>query len=354
MWTISKWPLQRFSLLSGALFQADPSRLQIFVSDAVGDDGMGYYFGALGSDAPEYRAAPWDARCSFGSSHTGELSALDHFPHRPQIFNCLLLWATDSESGMHSVNSKAVDGLALLESSLAICDPRQIVLLAFWVPGEHNRVADFLSHLSHIHRSEVAGRFTPAQTHTLSGAATGELGPDAFAALAAATLVPIRRALQVFDPAVGNRFVQECTGQVSARPLVCGLRGVGEPPCFPSVRSVRGPIPDPLRARDGGSVKSLSSVLTALRQESTLQMFPWLLPGAELSISRLVSQLKFEDTGDTLRKAPLQEHHLQSLLPLCNLDDAHDLLMVTILYIGNDGLLRSGEIVQGWVLGVRP
>ena len=80
-------------------------------------------------------------------------------------------------------------------------------------------------------------------------------------------------------------------------------------------------------------------------------MFPWLLPGAELSISKLVSQLKFEDTGDTLRKAPLQEHHLQSLLPLCNLDDAHDLLMVTILYMGNDGLLRSGEIVSDVIWG---
>ena len=102
-------------------------RLQIFVSDTAGDDGMGYYFRALGSDAPEYRAAPWDARYSFGSSHAGELSALDHY--RTQISNCLLLWATDSECGMHSVNScvcKAVDGLALLEFSLAICDARRL------------------------------------------------------------------------------------------------------------------------------------------------------------------------------------------------------------------------------------
>ena len=198
---------------------------------------MGYYFGALGSDAPEYRAAPWDACYSLGSSHAGELSALDHFLHRTQISNCLLLWATDSESGMHSANSsvcKAVDGLALLESSLAICDARQIVLLAFWMPRENNRVAAFLSHLSHIHRSEVSGRFTPAQTHALAGAATGELGPNAFTALAAATLVPLRRALQVFDPAVGNRFLQECTGRIPARPSICGLRGVGEPPAFPA------------------------------------------------------------------------------------------------------------------------
>ena len=81
------------------------------------------------------------------------------------------------------------------------------------VPREHNRVADFLSHLSTIHRSEVSGRFT--QTHALAGAATGEIGTNAFAALAAATLVPLRRARQVFDPAFGNRFLQECTGQVS-------------------------------------------------------------------------------------------------------------------------------------------
>ena len=61
----------------------------------------------------------------------------------------------------------------------------------------------------------------------------------------------------------------------------------------------------------------------------------------------LQDQLKFEDTGDSLRMAPLQEHHLQSLLTLCNLDDAHDLLMVTILYTGHDGSLRAGEIVSG-------
>ena len=77
-------------------------------------------------------------------------------------------------------------------------------------------------------------------------------------------------------------------------------------------------------------------------------MLPWLLPGAELNISRLVSQLKFADTGDTLRKAPFKEHHPQSLLPLRNLNDAHGLLMVvTILYTGHEWLFRAGEIVSG-------
>ena len=52
---ISECPPQPFPLLSGAVFQADPSRLQTLVSDAAGDDDMGYYFGAFGFDAPEYR-----------------------------------------------------------------------------------------------------------------------------------------------------------------------------------------------------------------------------------------------------------------------------------------------------------
>ena len=71
-------------------------------------------------------------------------------------------------------------------------------------------------------------------------------------------------------------------------------------------------------------------------------MLLWLLRGAEFSISRLVSQLKFEDTGDTLRNAPVQEHHLQSLLPFATWTTP---TMVTILYMGHDGLLRSGEIM---------
>ena len=43
-WAISERPPQRFPILSGAVFQADPSRLQILISDAAGDDGMEYYF----------------------------------------------------------------------------------------------------------------------------------------------------------------------------------------------------------------------------------------------------------------------------------------------------------------------
>ena len=66
------------------------------------------------------------------------------------------------------------------------------------------------------------------------------------------SLVPLRRALQVFKPAVGDRFLQECTGQVSARPSVCSLRGVGDPPSVSSIRAVGSLVPDSLRAGDGG------------------------------------------------------------------------------------------------------
>ena len=48
-------PHQRFLLLFGAVFQADPSRLQILVSDATGDDGVGCFFDALGPDAPDFQ-----------------------------------------------------------------------------------------------------------------------------------------------------------------------------------------------------------------------------------------------------------------------------------------------------------
>ena len=44
-WADSERPPQRFPILSGAVFQADPSRLQVLVSDAAGDDSMGYYSG---------------------------------------------------------------------------------------------------------------------------------------------------------------------------------------------------------------------------------------------------------------------------------------------------------------------
>ena len=79
------------------------------------------------SDEPEYRYR-------FDSLHAGE--SITSSTERPfPIVSCC--GETDSESGMHSVNRgvcMAEDSLALLESSLAIGDARQIVLLAFSGP----------------------------------------------------------------------------------------------------------------------------------------------------------------------------------------------------------------------------
>ena len=231
-WTIFDRP----PLLSGAVFQADPSRLQILVSDAAGDDGMGYYFGALGSDEPEYRVAPWDNRYRFDSSHAGELSAIDHFLHRTSISNCLILWGTDSENGMHSVISgvcKAVDGLTLLESSLATCNARQNVLLAF-------------SWLCSVSTTTWLTSYPTFLTFT------GLRSPDA-----SRHPHPSPPRYPSFRPCSRQSLPPRVHGPRLASSSSCSFRGVSGPPSLSSVRTIRSPVPDSFRAHDGGQQRQV-------------------------------------------------------------------------------------------------
>ena len=154
-WSEARNAPQQFPLLATHTFRTDPHRIHVVVSDASGPDGFGYFFGPISSNTPEFRAFRWDATYFFVNSHSSELTALLHFLERTDVRSCLLLWVSDSQSAVYGVNNgtcRPEEGLAVLARILTLCDSHGIVLIAFWVPRESNRISDYLSHLSHIRR----------------------------------------------------------------------------------------------------------------------------------------------------------------------------------------------------------
>ena len=88
---------------------------------------------------------------------------------------------------------------------LTRCDTLGIVLLAFWVPRELNRVSDYLSHLSVLIRSDVTGVFTGDSAKALATAAAGVLDDSVFSVLARATGVDADSVEQVMQRSAGSR-----------------------------------------------------------------------------------------------------------------------------------------------------
>ena len=93
----------------------------------------------------------------------------------------------DQRTATAGVACRPEEGLAVLVRTLALCDTHGIVLIAFWVPRESNRVSDYLSHLSLILRSDVAGSFDEDASSALATAATGSWDSSATDALARST-----------------------------------------------------------------------------------------------------------------------------------------------------------------------
>ena len=240
---------QQFPLLSVHTFWADPSRAWIIVSDASGTDGLGYYYGPLSSNTPAFRSAAWSPAYRFTSSHCGELTALWHFVERTDISNCLLIWVSDSQSAVVGVNKgtcRPDDGLAILSLILERCDSSGIVLLAFWIPRELNRVSDYLSHLSTLLRSDAAGTFDPDATEDLARAASGILDASIVSTLARSTGVSISDVGQVVSSSRVGGPPQRLHGQDQySRGIPGGVRTVESPSVSPLrrlSRNVLGPV----------------------------------------------------------------------------------------------------------------
>jgi hypothetical protein len=151
-----------YSILSADELLKNPESILVVQSDASGTDGFGYYFGFARDDDLTWVSKRWLQDHREVSSHTDEMHALcDFLEHECRVRDAVLVWVTDSESAMWSVNKGRCfeeAGLVVLTRILALCDLYRLQIVALWVPREMNELADYLSHLAFsVDRDQVSG-----------------------------------------------------------------------------------------------------------------------------------------------------------------------------------------------------
>ena len=232
---------------------------------------------------------------------------------------------------MNKGTCKPEEGLAILSLILTRCDSLGIVLLAFWVPRELNRVSDYLSHLSVLVRSDVTGTFTADSAEALATAAAG---------------VAADSVEQVMQGAGSRRRPQELNSQAPHRggisqrvhsgqyPPLSPVRDIGFNVLCPARDAQRGQLPEPRDLFDSSAA--------GMR-----------LPGSPLALPRRTDPCESPSQSAPAggppplqRKLPLP-HHLQQFTALVDHRNPHQLLTLLLLYVGHDGLLRAGEITSG-------
>lgn len=109
------------------------------------------------------------------SSHFAELRALQHYVTTTTESNKILLWVSDSQSAVYSVNNGSCHeqvSIDLLSSVLSSCDTKHIYIIALWIPREQNLLPDYLSHLAfYINSENTSGRISELSTGSVGGAA---------------------------------------------------------------------------------------------------------------------------------------------------------------------------------------
>ncbi len=61
-------------------------------------------------------------------------------------------------------------------------------------------------------------------------------------------------------------------------------------------------------------------------------------------VQLFILELKYRDLSISVQKKPLRLFHLLSIIRMVNLKNDVTLYGVTLLFIGHDGLMRSGEL----------
>jgi hypothetical protein len=171
---LDKWSQDNHSQLeypiwSSAEILANDKSIYMIQSDASGKDGFGYFHGWLKDGSLSYVSKRWSdsgASRDHTKSHRDELSALSDFlnNNKGRIHNCILIWLTDSESGIYSINKGncySKDSLSILRIILELCDIYKLNIIGLWVPREENMLADYLSHLSYnLNRESIEGELS--------------------------------------------------------------------------------------------------------------------------------------------------------------------------------------------------
>ena len=150
-----------YPILSASRLMEEPHLMYVVQSDASGEDGFGYLHGSLQDECPRFAASAWGGDYEFGTSHNGELQGLLHFTRTTTERSKVLVWVSDSLSGVWSVlkgRCKEERALVTLEALLQCCDEKKLQLIALWVPRELNLLPDYLSHLcAYMNRDQTEG-----------------------------------------------------------------------------------------------------------------------------------------------------------------------------------------------------
>lgn len=93
-----------------------------------------------------------------------------------------------------------------------------------------------------------------------------------------------------------------------------------------------------------GSTRSVDLVLSYFKRYCRLEGKEYLSDTDSYKLKLLVRQLQFQDVKGPNRKRPLTLNYLLDILPMLNLNKQRDLIGITMLFMGHDGLLRSGEL----------
>ena len=190
-----------YPVLNGRALAAQPANITVVVSDMSGEDGLGWFHGALTDTNPRYRSMQWPRGFRPAHSFAGELMAPEQYLREARAAGpalasrpdpSLLIVVMDSLGAVQSLNSgRCADtsGRALLRPIFEQCTAQQRTLLALWHPRTCNTLADFLSHFAALSdRSSVGGRLADIPG-ALGGAPDGgDGGAAADSASAAAVL----------------------------------------------------------------------------------------------------------------------------------------------------------------------
>lgn len=160
--------LSTYPILSAEVLHLNPSLVYCIQSDASGPDGFGYYHSKLDEKDPTYFSKRWEPPLQDDerhNSHAFEMLALEHFLcHDCIISRCILIWISDSESAVYSINKGSCKNdlsFITLESILRQCDLLKISLIAIWIPRDQNTLADYLSHLAtNLNISSIRGKLS--------------------------------------------------------------------------------------------------------------------------------------------------------------------------------------------------
>jgi hypothetical protein len=96
--------------------------------------------------------------------------------------------------------------------------------------------------------------------------------------------------------------------------------------------------------KNKGSTRSVDLVIGYFKRFCKLENVEFLCERDSYKLKLLVQQLKFEDVSGPIRKSPLTLNYLLDIVQQSNLNNVVDLIGLTMMFLGHDGLLRSGEI----------